>query len=96
MNIVKFKELDSTEERRGIKAKIVPITRSKLQNSGSDFLHKKDGFFRLLREVPNDGHLNVQLVNMMVVDASSVSLCQFCCYQCQKEQECKEKLAGTE
>lgn len=31
MNIVKFKELERTEERRGIKPKIVSIMRSKLQ-----------------------------------------------------------------
>lgn len=95
MNIVKF-ELESTEERRGIKQKSVSIMRNKLQNSGSDFIHKEDGFLQLLRKVPDDGHLNVQLVSLMVVEASSVSLCHLCSYQCQKEQERKGKLAGSE
>lgn len=41
MNIAKFKELDSTEERRGIKAKIVPITRRNYRIAGLTFYIKK-------------------------------------------------------
>lgn len=83
-----LKELESTDQRRRIKPKTVPFKRSKLY-SRSASMHKEDRFHSLVVEVPNDGHLKVQLVSMM--SKHQVSLCvNFAAFSVSKNKRAKK------